>query len=255
MGLSSTAAASADHERVVSPARPLSPSNHPSGGVQYGTRLVEIAALRKDGARHISQMSVPALPVFDSAFSAFARGTILQSPDGEIPIEDLQPGDWLWTNAGSPAQVQWIGCSSFQLIGARASSDPLVRIMADTFGEGRPDSFVTLGPNARILQTPSHMRGAASATMLLTSVQEFVDGVNVIEVMPPTAVPLFHVVLDRHAVIRAGGLECETFHPGSNAMRSLSHGLRSVFLSMFPCIAHISEFGPLAHPRAPDPSH
>ena len=64
---------------------------------------------------------------------------------------------------------------------------------------------------------------------------------------------LFHICLTRHAAIRVNGLEMETFHPGAQAMRSVSQSMRDRFLSMFPRIGHISDFGPLAHPRAPEP--
>lgn len=249
MILSSTAVSTADHSSAVSPANTLS-SKDRTGVVQFGTRLVEIAALRQDGSRFIEQMTVPALPLFEKAFSAFAHSTILQTETGEMAIEDIQPGDRLWTSAGTAATVMWIGCSHFRLSEAGRSKEPLVRIMSDTFGEGRPDSFLTLGPSARILQTPPHLRAETSGQVILAPVQEFIDGVNVIEVTPPTSVPLFHLVLDRHASIRAGNLECETFHPGNQCLRAVSHSLRDLFLSMFPHISHASDFGPLAHPRA-----
>ena len=249
MVLSSTAVSTVDHSSAVSPANSLS-SKDRTGVVQFGTRLVEIAALRQDGSRFIEQMKVPALPLFESAFSAFAHGTLLQTEAGEMAIEDIQPGDRLWTSAGTAATVMWIGCSQFRLSDSGPSNTPLVRIMSDTFGEGRPDSFLTLGPSARILQTPAHLRAESSGQVVMASVQEFIDGVNVIEVTPPTSVPLFHLVLDRHASIRAGNLECETFHPGNQNLRAVSHSLRDLFISMFPHISHPSDFGPLAHPRA-----
>ncbi len=220
--------------------------------MQFGTRLVEIAALRKDGSRFIEQMTVPTLPLFENAFSAFARGTILQTETGELAIEDAQPGDRLWTTSGQPATVMWIGCAEFRLAQPKRERTPLVRIMSDVFGQARPDRFLTLGPGARILQTPAHLRAEGGAQVMLSPVQEFVDGVNVIEVTPPTAVTLFHIVLDRHAAIRANDLECETFHPGSQSLRMVSHSMRDLFLRMFPHISHASEFGPLAHPRAPE---
>ena len=87
---------------------------------------------------------------------------------------------------------------------------------------------------------------------MLTPARVFIDTVNIIEVVPPTPVRLFHLCLTRHAAITVGGIEMETFHPGMNATRQVSHAQRDLFLSMFPHIAHITDFGPLAHPRAPE---
>ena len=216
------------------------------------TRSFEIAALRTDGSLYIGQDKAPALPLFESAFSAFARGTLIQGVQGDIAIEDLQPGDMINTTSGEPSKLIWIGSTSFSPTdtGRRI---PLISIMPDSFGQSRPNSVLTVGPGARVLHTPHHLRSEAGSARMLTPVRELLDGVNVIEVLPPTAVRLFHICLERHAAVHAGGIEMETFHPGSNAMRTLPHTLQGRFLSMFPCIGHVADFGPLAHPRAPVP--
>ena len=191
------------------------------------------------------------MPLFESAFSAFARGTLILTADGEVAVEDLQPGDMIATSTGEAAKLIWIGSSSFVPADAGRRM-PLIRIMPDSFGQSRPSSFLTVGPGARVLHTPHHLRADADGTQMLTPVREFVDGVNVIEVIPPTPVRLFHLCLTRHATIQAGGMEMETFHPGANATRSVSHATRGRFLGMFPQISHMMDFGPLAHPRAPE---
>ena len=219
--------------------------------VNMPMRSFEVAALRADGSLYIGQDKAPAIPLFESAFSAFARGTLIATPQGEVAIEDLQPGDMVNTSTGQPAKLIWIGSSSFVPADAGRRM-PLMRIMTDTFGQGRPNSFLTVGPAARILHTPHHLRSEAGEKRMLTPVREFLDGVNVIEVVPPTPVRLFHICLDRHAAIRAGGIEMETYHPGAKATHSVSHSLRDQFLGMFPRISHIIDFGPLAHPRAPE---
>ena len=214
-------------------------------------RTYEVAALRADGSLYIGQDNAPALPLFEAAFAAFARGTLIQTVQGDIAIEDLQPGDIINTSSGEPAQLIWIGSSNF-IPADTGRRLPLIRIMPDSFGEGRPSSFLTVGPAARVLHTPHHLRAEAGGTRLLAPVREFVDGVNVIEVAPPTPVRLFHICLSRHAAVKAGGLEMETFHPGAQALRDATPNQRDRFLSMFPQIGHATDFGPLAHPRAPD---
>lgn len=214
-------------------------------------RSFEVAALRTDGSLYIGQDKAPAIPLFENAFSAFARGTLIATPQGDIAVEDLQPGDMVNTSTGDPCKLHWIGSSNFVPADAGRRM-PLIRIMADTFGQGRPSSFLTVGPAARILHTPHHLRAEAGEKRLLTPVRAFLDGVNVIEVVPPTPVRLFHICLERHAAIHVGGVEMETFHPGAKAIQSVSHSLRDRFLGMFPQISHVTDFGPLAHPRAPE---
>ncbi|MEM9699605.1 MAG: Hint domain-containing protein [Pseudomonadota bacterium] len=231
------------------------PRTATSRGVQVAPRIplrsCEITALHPDGSIQTIQDKVLATPLFENAFSAFGRGTVISTPDGSIAVEDLYPGDLVNTSTGEAAKLMWIGSSTYVPADASRRA-PLVRMMADTFGQGRPSSFLTLGPSARILQTPHHLRSTAGEKRLLTSARTFIDGVNVIDVVPPTPVKLYHFCLDRHAAVRAGGVEVETFHPGAHALRNLTPVMRDRFIGLFPHINSVHDFGPLAHPRAPE---
>lgn len=213
-------------------------------------RNFEIAALRHDGSLIIGQTVGPAIDLFDAAFSAFAHGSLILTPSGYIPIEDLQPGDMVTTGDKGTQTVTWIGSASFAPSRATGRTS-LVRITSDTFGESRPAQSLTLGPGARILRTPSNLRSFAQDQQLLTPAKAFVDGVNVIEVTPPTAVRLFHLCLAKHATINVSGIEVETFHPGNILPEELPSSLRDRFLSLFPQASQLEDFGPLAHLRAP----
>ena len=243
---------------IRSPSGPMRGTTPAPGAVfdagrvaQVPTRSYEIAALRGDGSLFIGQDKAPAIPLFERAFAAFARGTPILTDAGEIAVEDLQPGDMLPTSAGEPAELVWIGSGTFTPAEAGRRT-PLVRIMPDAFGQGRPSGFLTLGPAARLLLRPPHLQAGPDDAQVFTPARAFVDGVNVIEVVPPTPVRLFHLVLTRHAAIRAGGLDVETFHPGTDALHDASPSLNNRFLGMFPRIGTVGDFGPLAHPRAPE---
>lgn len=215
-----------------------------------GVRLVDIAACRPDGSIVTGQRKVPTLPVFDAAFSAFTHGTHLQAVNGVLAIEDLHPGDRLLTADGGSSEVAWIGAASFTSA-EMSAGNPLTRVMADSFGMSRPDNILGLGPAARLLQTPPDLRNAFAATPIMTPARAFVDGVNVIEITPPTPVRMYHLCLQRHAAVFASGLEIETYHPGADPIPLMSQTLRSVFMSVFPQIKQMSDFGPLNYSRAP----
>ncbi|MEH6644635.1 Hint domain-containing protein [Sulfitobacter sp.] len=223
----------------------------PTAAAQMPKRTYEVAALREDGSLYIGQSTAPAIPLFEDAFSAMTHGSLVKTTMGLIAIEDLQPGDMVHTSTGVAAELTWIGTSTFSPADA-GKRTPLVRIMPDALGDSRPERSLTVGPGARILHTPPALRGIADGRQLLTLANKLVDGVNVIEITPPTATRMFHICLSRHAVINVDGIEMETFHPGANAPREVSHSLRDRFISLFPRISHLSDFGPLAHPRVPD---
>ncbi|KIC41517.1 hypothetical protein RA27_09715 [Ruegeria sp. ANG-R] len=217
-------------------------------------RRYEVCSLLKNGDISQTRHIAPALPMFEDAFCAFTRGSLVETPHGPMAIEDLLPGDDVLTQDGSSETVLWKG--SVTLIpgreDTRGRTRPLTRIMADTFGMQKPMSGVITGPAARLLGTPAHMRHLNDGQPILTPVSEFQDGMSVVETLPPTPVELFHICVARHSVIRVDGLQFETYHPGVNAVRMISHSLRSIYLNLFSHIESLNDFGPLLLPRAGD---
>ncbi len=217
-------------------------------------RRYEVCSLLKNGDISQTRHIAPALPMFEDAFCAFTRGSLVETPQGQMAIEDLLPGDDVLTQDGSSETVLWKG--SVTLIpgreDTRGRTRPLTRIMADTFGMQKPMSGVITGPAARLLGTPTHMRHLNGGQPMLTPVSEFQDGMGIIETLPPTPVELFHICVARHSVIRVDGLQFETYHPGINAVRMISHSLRSIYLNLFSHIESLNDFGPLLLPRAGD---
>ena len=235
---------------IVSPnlaSSPATPASKPS----FGVRIADIAALRPDGSTVLGQRRIPTLPQFDQAFGAFAQGTLFKTDKGYMAVEDLQPGDRVETAKGDTDDIVWIGAASFSPndLGERMS---LTRITADSFGVNRPTNCVSLGSAARVLQTPPDMRGMMATTPIMTPARRFVDGVSVIEVAPPTSIRLFHIATRSHQALIAGGLEVESFHPGTQPLQFLSQTLSEVFLSCFPHVENLGEFGPMAYQRATD---
>ena len=60
-------------------------------------RRYRIRSLREDGSVHETENIGPATPVFEKAFSAFARGTLIKTTTGPVAVEDLEPGMMLIT--------------------------------------------------------------------------------------------------------------------------------------------------------------
>ncbi len=215
-------------------------------------RRYQVSTLLPNGDIAETRHLAPAMPLFEDAFCAFSRGSLIDTAAGPLAIEDILPGDEVVTLDGSTQPVVWKGSVTITpgLNQLNSRNMGLTRIMADSFGESRPMSCVIAGPSARLLYTPHHLRALAGGAEILTPVQEFVDGVNVIETAPPTAVELFHICLPHHAAIRVGGLAFESYHPGLQATRTISHAMRAIFLNLFSHVNQLSDFGPVAYPRA-----
>ena len=210
-------------------------------------RPCRISWLDADGAIQDNRILIPAFELFESAFCAFARGSLVDTVSGPVAIEDLMPGDRVLTADGDSQAVTWIGTTTLVPAGDNPAmrNVPLHRIMADAFGMSRPLTYMVTGPSARVL---------SQGGQALTPISAFEDGVQVSALAPPSPVEMFHLCLKDHAVIRVGGMEMESYHPGHGALHEVGPAMRELFLRLFPQIGHITDFGAMVCPREPDPT-
>lgn len=214
-------------------------------------RSVEILSLGPDGQVTETNRLVPALPAFDEAFAAIARGAVLATERGPVAIEDLWPGDRIRTADGGLETVLWRG--STMVVPRAQGQDPamgrLIRIATDALGLARPTPDLVLGPKARIVCRAPGVRVLTGSDAALVPVVDFVDGVGLVEITPASPVQVFHLGLARHRRIVAQGVEVESQHPGSAHLLGLREDLLQLYLSCFPHVTSIAEFGPAMLPR------
>lgn len=248
--------ASSDVQRL--PGSPKKPNEQGTqqAAKSFVMRRYCVASLQSDGMVKTTHHVAPASPAFEAAFSAFARGALVLTDKGNVAVEDLLPGDRIITEEFGPSKLLWIGSMTMLPASQDATQDPdvrtnkLARITADTFGISRPMPDFLAGPSARLLHRPIALRDISGQGPVLTPASDFVDGSNVIEISPQSAVTVFHLALAHHATITVAGLEVETFHPGNNLGNGMGRNTLALYLSLFPHIETLSDFGPLAHPRA-----
>lgn len=232
-----------------------SPSPAPSTPAQIRTPLVtrryDISWLNTAGEVDAATRVAPATPDFEETTAAFARGTLIATQTGPVAVEDLVPGMIAATAEGRMEPITWIG--SINLFAPRGNSDvkpvTLTRITAEAFGMTRPMADVVLGPRARLLLRDARCRPIVHGDTAFAPARAFVDGISVIEVRPAAPVTMFHIALRRHGTLRAAGLEVEAFHPGPARAELTDPQLSGYYLSLFPQIASLGDFGPMIHPR------
>jgi len=219
----------------------------PSQRSSWLTRRYEIKWLTPNQEIQARNTIGPAIPMFEDAFSAFARGSLVQTPDGPVAVEDLHPGMLIDTVDGDPQPLLWIGAMAL----LPASSHPdisvshLYRIAEGSFGisSGMPD--LLLGSGARIMR--SGVTGDPMARLI--DIPDLCDGFSVIEVTPRSPARVFHLGMASHSLIQVNNVVTETYHPGLNPQMRLSEEMFQIFLSVFPHIRRLDDFGPLNHLR------
>ncbi len=227
----------------------------PVGPVQKTStvRKCEISSLRSDGTVRVSEQIIPATARFETAFSGFARGTLLDTDQGPVAVEDLHPGMRLMTAEFGASPLLWVGSITLlpKINGQARVDDCLTRVMADTYGMSRPDCDFIAGPGGRILARSPHSDDTHKAKRMLIPVRDLANGMTVIEITPPRPVQVYHVCLKNHATLTAAGLEVESYHPGYGFEHAMGANLLAFFLSLFPHINKPEDFGRLSHPRLP----
>ncbi len=186
--------------------RPIHPIHTPQPDVPM--RRYESLSLLADGSLAEVSRRAPAHPIFESAFGALARGTILATEEGPVAIEDLLPGVRVETRDAGFQPVLWIGTITL-VPSQRAGQTPLrlFRIPVDSFGPSRPMPDLMLAPHARLLHRSPKLRDVVSDEIALTPISAFEDGQTVIRVAPVSAVSVFHLAFQDHHILRANGLE------------------------------------------------
>jgi len=215
------------------------------------TRRYEVAYLGHNTEIMDFTRVAPAMPFFEDAFSAIARGTLIATEDGPIAVEDLLPGTRVHTRDSGAQPLLWVGSMNItpNVEGQTDGMGKLSRITADSFGLGRPMPDLLLGPRARLFRQDAALISAMGTTAALAPITAFTDGDTVLEITPVAPVRVYHLAFERHQIISANGLEIESYHPGSRIDITITGQLQALFLALFPQVNSFNGFGTLAYPR------
>lgn len=141
--------------------------------------------------------------------ACYRAGTLIETDLGCVPIEALQPGDFVRLRDGGFSAVRWLGGRRVDCAG---HPDPAsvwpVRIRAHAFG---PDA-----PRRDLWLSPEH--GVAVGGALIPA-RCLANGVSIVT-DPVEEVEYWHLELDRHDLVLAENLPAESF---------LDHGQRGQF--------------------------
>jgi len=180
----------------------------------------------------------PTAPADPAAVICFTPGTRLRTETGDIAIEDLGPGDRVLTRDDGPQEVVWTG--QRRMSGARLFAMPgerPIRVREGALGVYRPDSDLIVSPDHRVLVTGAVARDLWGEPEVLVCARELVGDRLVTVDHSLRETWYVHVMLERHQVIWANGLEVETFHPGYMGLDHLDRAQRKSLLDIAPDLA------------------
>lgn len=214
-------------------------------------RRYEVVHLLPNGDIDDVTRIAPAHPSFENSFGAIARGGLLATDRGVVAIEDILPGDQVKTISNGFQTVLWRGSMSIvpnsPIHSERHSK--LVRVAADALGIGRPMPDLLLGPYARLYHRSPALQRVTGHDAAFVPVQDFVDGINVVEIEPQTAVEVFQIGFSGHERFAVNGVEIDSQNPGARHELGLRGEMLDLYMTLFPHAERIEDFGLLSHPR------
>lgn len=176
-------------------------------------------------------------------------GTWIETPGGSRQIEHLSAGDKVLTLDAGIQEVIWIGERRLSLGDLRrAPGLAPIRLCQGAHERFRPDEPLVVAPDQRLLLR-GRKHGIEEVAEVLVSARDMVDGVSVRPETPYRPVTYFQILLERHHVIMANGLETETFHPAALSLSAIPKAERQRLLDVMPVLGVAAEaYGPSARP-------
>jgi hypothetical protein len=140
----------------------------------------------------------------------YARGTMIRTLDGELPVEKLRPGKQVMTLVDGQEisqTVTWLGHRRIGLSGhPRPETVAPIRIQRDAFAAGMPHRDLMVSPDHAIFVDGK-----------LICARQLVNGTTIRQETGWTAVDYYHVELDQHAILLAEGLPAESYIDTGNS--------------------------------------
>ena len=165
----------------------------------------------------------------------FAPDTSIATPEGLRRIQTLRPGDLIQTRDDGPQPIVWTGHR--RMTGARLYAMPHlrpIRFRSGALGIGRPDQDLLVSPQHRLLVRGAAARALFNTDEVLIAAEDLLNDTSITVDHLLREVTYVHILLERHSVVWANGLETESFHPSNTALDMVEPTQRQSLLSILP---------------------
>ncbi|WP_245912947.1 Hint domain-containing protein [Litoreibacter ponti] len=178
----------------------------------------------------------------------FTQGTRIRLPEGDAPVENLNVGDWVQTKDDGPQEILWIG--QRRMSGARLYAMPElrpVRLRAQALDTDVPDADLLVSPHHRILFSGHNAQALFNQPEVLVSARDLINDHSVYVDHSVKEVTYIHLLLSRHQVLWANGVQTESYHPANTTLKTVDPDQRAVLLALFPDLKRdLHSYGPYA---------
>ncbi len=170
----------------------------------------------------------------------FVAGTLIRTPNGQVPVEILQAGDLVLTRDHGPKKLRWVGQTRRRGLGSNAP------IVFETGVLGQ-HSTVAFSPNHRVLVKSPYVEMLFESDEMLVKAAHLVNGATIRRRERLSKVTYCHLLFDQHEIVFANGLQSESYHPGNETLGAFDTDTKDEIITMFPMLS-LAPYGPTARP-------
>lgn len=192
----------------------------------YGSMNVEAIQTGAIGDAAGSDAAIISTVDNDINVVCFTSGTLIETPDGAVTVEDIQVGDLVLTRDNGPQEVKAIVSRKLD---CKLAPDRLKPILFEknSLGLGLPNSRLCVSPQHRMLVHDE------SGNSVLVPAKALTARAGVRVMRGKRRVTYIHLVFSRHEIIRANGALTESFFPGPMALKALPAEFRGEISDIF----------------------
>lgn len=156
----------------------------------------------------------------------FARGTMITTQSGAVPIEQLAVGQQIMTADSGLQDIQWIG--SRKVVGEG-------RFAPVVFAKGAIGNTdeLRVSQQHRVLIQSQAAELFFGEFEVLASAKSLVNGTD-IRIIEMPEVEYFHILLRKHEIMCANGVFTESFYPGEQALSGQAEQTQAEIYALFP---------------------
>lgn len=172
----------------------------------------------------------------------FAAGTQIETENGPIKVKDLRVGDKLVTRDDGLQELRWIGARSVD------GRDALAPIRFDKGALPGLEDDLLVSPQHRMLISGYQAEMLFGEPEVLVAAKHLV-GMPGVTQQEQTMVTYFHLMLDRHQILFAEGVETESFYASETGLEAISTHCKARLFEAFPYLEQdLSAYGDTVRP-------
>ncbi len=167
----------------------------------------------------------------------FTPGVRIATPQGEVPVETLGPGDRVLTRDNGIQTITWAGSRRM----TAGDLDVLpglcpVLIRAGALGHGLPEQDMLVSPNHRVLRVSEMAQLYFEESEVLITAKDMTKMKGVATIRVPN-VTYIHFMCENHEVVLSNGAWTESFQPGDYSLQGVDNVQRGELFKLFPELA------------------